>query len=39
MLGTKQDNYEKLTDLISRLALAGLAIATLLMALAGFLTA
>ena len=39
MLGTKQDNYEKLTDLISRLALAGLAIAALLMALAGLLTA
>jgi hypothetical protein len=39
MLETRQDNYEKWTDLISRLALAGLAIATLLMALAGLLTA
>jgi hypothetical protein len=39
MLDTRQDNYEKLTDLISRLALAGLAVAMLLMALAGFLTA
>ena len=39
MLRSRQDQYETVVDLISRLALAGLAIAMLILTLAGFLAA